>query len=170
MKVKLVEAADGEQSDYESDYEDMSSLEDPMAPSRQEVKLEMGQRRIFKYLTVLDKMVKLPDQSQAQKDANAITLFLELDDVFLHTFLVDENFGHMAKPQEKDPEHEFLIEEGLQPVLVYERDYMTDFLQYLKKSKPAIETIVYTTAERVYTEKLLKLIDPDRDIFDHVLY
>ena len=42
MKVKLVEAADGDQSDYESDYEDMSSLEDPTAPSRQEIKLEGG--------------------------------------------------------------------------------------------------------------------------------
>ena len=61
MKVKLVEAADGDQSDYESDYEDMSSLEDPTASSRQEIKLEGGQRRIFKYLTVLDKLVKLPD-------------------------------------------------------------------------------------------------------------
>ena len=42
MKVKLVEAAYGDQSDYESDYEDMSSLEDPTAPSRQEAKLEQG--------------------------------------------------------------------------------------------------------------------------------
>ena len=46
---------------------------------------------------------------------------------------------------------------------------MSDFLNYLKNAKPAVETIVYTTAERGYTEKLLKIIDPERVIFDHVL-
>ena len=74
-----------------------------------------------------------------------MTLFIEIDDVFLHTFLCDENFGYMANPAPKDPEHEFVIEEFKQPVLVYERDHMSDLLSYLKGAKPEIETILYTT-------------------------
>ena len=34
MKINLVESADGEQSDYESDYEELSTLEDVDKPSR----------------------------------------------------------------------------------------------------------------------------------------
>ena len=98
MKITIVEPADGEQSDYESDYEELSSLEDAEKPSRQEIKLENRQKRIFKYLNVVDKTVTIPDQKPAVKDADPLTLFIEIDDVFLHTFLVDENFGHMAKP------------------------------------------------------------------------
>ena len=97
MKITIVEPADGEQSDYESDYEELSSLEDAEKPSRQEIKLENRQKRIFKYLNVVDKTVTIPDQKPAVKDADPLTLFIEIDDVFLHTFLVDENFGHMAK-------------------------------------------------------------------------
>ena len=148
----------------------MSTLEDAEKPSRQEIKLENKTKRIFKYLNVVDKNVVLPNRDPSVKENDAMTLFIEIDDVFLHTFLVDENFGHMAKPQEKDPEHEFLIEEGLQPVLVYERDYMADFLNYLKGAKPNLETILYTEAQQVYTDKLLKIIDPNREVFDHVLY
>ncbi len=81
-----------------------------------------------------------------------MTLFIEIDDVFVHTFLCDENFGYMANPTAKDPEHEFLIEEWKQPVLVYERDYMHDFLTYLKDVKPEVETILYTTGQAMYTD------------------
>lgn len=76
-----------------------------------------------------------------------LTLFIELDDIFLHTFLVDENFGHMANPNSKEPEHEFLIEENQQPVLVYERDYMKEFLEFLKKNKPALDPVIYTSGQ-----------------------
>jgi hypothetical protein len=41
-----------------------------------------------------------------------LTVFIELDDVFLHTFLCDENFGYMANPNSKEAEHEFLIQEN----------------------------------------------------------
>jgi TFIIF-interacting CTD phosphatase-like protein len=99
-----------------------------------------------------------------------LTLFLELDDIFLHTFLVDENFGHMANPNSKTPEHEFFIQEVQQPVLVYERDHMHEFLDFLKRNKPNLEPIIYTTGEQVYSQKLLKIIDPDKQIFDHVFY
>jgi len=46
-------------------------------------------------------MVMLPPRAEGTK----LTLFFEIDDVFLHSFLCDENFGYMAKPVEKDPDH-----------------------------------------------------------------
>ena len=177
IRKVLVESAGGEQSDYESEAEgELTTIEDnddqANRKSRQEIKLEKKQSRIFKHLSVIDRTISLPAQKSAIKDKELgpITLFLEIDDVFLHTFLCDENFGYMANPSEKDHNHEFLIEEWKQPVLVYERDHMRDFLDYLKGVKPEVETILYTTGQKVYTDKLLKIVDPTREIFDHVLY
>ena len=99
-----------------------------------------------------------------------LTLFIELDDVFIHTFLCDENFGYMSNPNSKDPEHEFMIEQNQQPVLVYERDNMREFLEFLKSNKPQIEPIIYTTGDPIYAEKLLKIVDPDRLIFEHAFF
>jgi hypothetical protein len=104
------------------------------------------------------------------KGLKPLTLFIELDDVFLHSFLCDENFGFMANPNAKDPEHEFLIESLNKPVLLYLRDHMDDFLNYLRESKPYIETILYTTALPIYTDRVLSIVDPGREVFDHVLY
>mgnify|MGYP001051723240 CR=1 FL=1 len=40
-----------------------------------------------------------------------MTLFIELDDVLLNTFICDENFGYIANPGwAKDPDHEFFID------------------------------------------------------------
>lgn len=97
-------------------------------------------------------------------------MFIELDDVFLHTFLCDENFGYMANPGAKDPEHEFTIDELRQPVLVYLRDYMDDFLDYLRESKPFIEPILYTASKPIYADRVLDIIDPAREVFQNVLY
>ena len=36
---------------------------------------------------------------------------MELDDVLLHTFICDENFGYIANPASKTPEHEFFMKE-----------------------------------------------------------
>ena len=47
---------------------------------------------------------------------------------------------------------------------------MHEFLSYLKGAKPDMETILYTTGQAMYTDKLLKIIDPNREVFDHVLY
>ena len=74
-------------------------------------KLEEKSRGIFKYLSVVDKSVVLPPMKPiyAEKPNGALTLFLELDDVLLHTFICDENTGYIAKPTFKDPEHEFML-------------------------------------------------------------
>jgi TFIIF-interacting CTD phosphatase-like protein len=100
-----------------------------------------------------------------------LTLFMEIDDVFLNTFLCDENFGYMANPSAKDPEHEFFLAETRQPVLVYERDHLQDLLGFLKSSKKdGIETIVYSTGTKFYIDRLVEILDPRREVFDHILY
>jgi len=43
---------------------------------------------------------------------NPFTVFFEIDDLFLNTFICDENFGYMANPSAKEPEHEFLLKES----------------------------------------------------------
>ena len=98
-----------------------------------------------------------------------LTLFMELDDVLLHTFICDENTGYIAKPTFKEPEHEFMLNEVRLPILVYERDHMDDFLKYLQDAKSEVEVIAFTRAERIYADALLKIIDPEKKVFDHVL-
>ena len=58
--------------------------------------------KIFKFLTIQDKNVSIPDQKLEDKDK--LTLFIEVDDVLLHTFICDENFGYISNPASKDPE------------------------------------------------------------------
>ena len=126
---------------------------------------------MFKYLSVVDTKVFLPPMKPIYKEnkKGGLTLFLELDDVLVHTFICDENTGYIAKPTFKEPEYEFMLNEVRLPILVYERDYMREFLKYLIDSKDEIETVVFTRAERIYADALLKHIDPDRKVFDHIL-
>ena len=134
--------------------------------------MEERNRGIFKYLSVVDTRVILPPQKPIFKEVKphgALTLFLELDDTLVHTFICDENTGYMAKPTFKDPEHEFMLKEVRQPILVYERDCMDDLLRYLIDARSDIETILFTRAERIYVDALLDIIDRDRQVFQHVL-
>jgi len=98
-----------------------------------------------------------------------LTLFLELDDVLMHTFICDENTGYIAKPIFKEPEHEFMLNEVRLPILVYERDHLEDFMKYLQENKGEIETVVFTRAERIYVDAILKILDPQKKVFDHIL-
>lgn len=74
----------------------------------------------------MDQNVSLPDLPNDEKDK--LTLFIELDDVLLHSYICNENFGYLANPASKEPEHQFFMEEIRQPVLVYMRDYWQDFM------------------------------------------
>jgi len=104
----LTEAGGESDTDLESDVEEVSTT---TRGSRKEGEMfgEYAYRRdrIFKYLTIMDKHVSIPDVEQEGK----LTLFMELDDVLLHTFICDENFGYIADPASKDPEHEFFVKE-----------------------------------------------------------
>jgi TFIIF-interacting CTD phosphatase-like protein len=120
--------------------------------------------KIVKYLKVPDSNISLPPLRT--KSSKPLTLYLEIDDVLLHTFLCDENFGYMANPASKDPEFEFFLQETKQPVLVYLRDNMNEFLDYLKASREdGLETVLYTTGQKIYTDKLLEIVDPKREVF-----
>ena len=54
---------------------------------------------------MIDKKVFLPPMKSSYKEKpnGGLTLFLELDDILLHTFICDENTGYIAKPTFKDP-------------------------------------------------------------------
>jgi len=69
-----------------------------------------------------DKNVQIPDKEHPQ----ALTVFMEMDDVFFHTFIYDENFGFMADPNAKDPEFKLRYMEPSGrpiPINVYMRDH-----------------------------------------------
>ncbi|CDW83521.1 nli interacting factor-like phosphatase family protein [Stylonychia lemnae] len=177
IQKKLV-TAKGEDSDYESDVEESGAadqLNSPIISGKQEKKqlnfLEDTQqrKRIFQYLRIQDKNVLIPDKTK--KDT--LTVFMEIDDVLLHTFIYDENFGFMADPAAKEPEHKLLFGEpsGRQiPIHVYYRDHMQEFLDFLKQNKNIIEPILYTSGVPEYTNMLLSFLDPKNEIFQIRLF
>lgn len=62
-------------------------------------------------------------------------MFMETEDVLYHTFIYDENFGFMADPNPRDPDHQFEYVErsGRRiPIKVYLRDHTKDFMDFLK--------------------------------------
>jgi len=95
---------------------------------------------------------------------------MELDEVLLHSFICDENFGYIANPSSKDPEFEFFMDEIKQPVLVYMRNDWQKFMEYLKNNKDTIEPIIYTSALSPYTAKLVNILDPNREVFNTFLF
>lgn len=110
----------------------------------------------------------LPDRDQ--EDNLKLSLFIEPDDFLLHTFICNENFGYMANPASKDPEHELFIEEIKQPVLVYMRDHWNDFMQFLKDNDQIIEPIIFTSGLKPYTDRILNILDPEKEVFKTRLY
>ena len=46
-----------------------------------------------------------------KKNKEALTVFMEIDDLLLHTFIYDENFGFMADPAARDPDHKMIVGE-----------------------------------------------------------
>jgi len=161
-KVILTEKGAESASEFESDVEDL--------PVDQEEKEEgsLGfykkrKDRIFQYIRVQDSSVSVPDLAKGEQ--NKLTVFLELDDILLHSFVCDQNFGFLSQAVSKDPEHEFFLEEIRQPVVVFMRDYWEEFMKYLRESKGEIDTIVYSTAIAPYTKKLIDILDPKREVF-----
>lgn len=70
--------------------------------------------------------MRIPDLPEDDNDK--LTLYIELDDVLLHSFICDENFGYLSNPASKEPEFQFFMEEIRQPVLLYMRDYWEEFM------------------------------------------
>ena len=170
----------GEESENESEAEgeaaaQRGSLESPIRTQsgdqqREQARQEQGGNeriRIFQYLKVQEQNVKLPERRPGD---NRLALYLEIDDTILHTFIYDENFGFMSDPNARDPEYELEFGEKRIPIKVYMRDCAQEFLDFLRASKDKIEPIVYTSGVAQYTDMLLNLIDPKREIFEHRLY
>jgi len=107
---------------------------------------------------------------QRQPGDNRLTVFIELDDTVLHTFIYDENFGFMSDPHPREPEHVLHFGDKRIPIRVYMRAYAHEFLQFFKDNKHIYEPIVYTAGVPGYTELLLDILDPKREIFEHKLY
>ena len=146
-----MEADIGTESEYESGMDDLSTIEDTHRDQRQErakISMERQSHRIFKFLQMQNPNVTLPAQKPAKsaeiKKVGPLTIFIELEEVFMYGFIVDQHFGYMAKPTAKDPEHEVFIEDTRETVLVYLRDNVDLFLDYLREQKPDIETVLYT--------------------------
>ena len=99
-----------------------------------------------------------------------MTLFLEIDDTLFHTFIYDENFGFMSDPYPREPDHILLYGEKSIPIRVYMRDFAHEFVKYLKDNKHLIEPIVYTSGVKGYADLLLKILDPNNEVFEHRLY
>lgn len=76
----------------------------------------------------------------------------------------------MSDPASRDPDYKFTMGPRNIPIKVYLRPYMDEFLDFLKENKEKIEPIIYTSAMPDYTNKVLELIDPKREVFEHVLY
>jgi TFIIF-interacting CTD phosphatase-like protein len=95
---------------------------------------------------------------------------MEIDDTLLHTFIYDENFGFMSDPYPRTPDHILYYGDKRIPIRVYMRDYWQEFMEYLRKNKDKYEPILYTSGVPAYTQLLLGIVDPNREVFEKHLY
>src|SRR5690606_29631759 len=101
------------------------------------------------------------------EDVGKKTLFIEMDDLLIHTFIPDENVGYLANSASMDPKKTLFLEEAKLNILYYERDYLQEFLQYIDKN---FEPILFTTSQRLYADFIVKQFDPEDRVFRHKLY
>lgn len=76
----------------------------------------------------------------------------------------------MSDPYPREPEHILKYGDKGIPIRVYIRDYAHEFMQFLRENKNIIEPIVYTSGLPGYSDLLLDILDPKREIFEHRLY
>lgn len=76
----------------------------------------------------------------------------------------------MSDPRPRDPDYELDYGEKRIPIKVYMRDCAQEFLSFLKENRDKIEPIIYTSGVPQYTDMLLNIVDPKREIFEHRLY
>lgn len=147
---KVLAAEKGDESDYDSDVD---------APD-----IAKYNRRLFNYIKIQDR-VDLPAQTEFDKDKK--TLFLEIDDLLIHTFIPDENIGYLQNSATKEPDKDLFLEEAKLNILYYERDNLFTFLEYISKN---FEPILFTTSQKLYADFIIKQFDPDGTLFRHRLY
>jgi len=95
------------------------------------------------------------------------TLFIEIDDLLVHTFIPDENIGYIANSATRDPDKTLFLEEAKLNILYYERDHLREFCDYISEN---FEPILFTTSQRLYADFIIKQFDPTDKVFRHRLY
>lgn len=148
--IQILAQEKGEESDYDSDVD-----------VEEEVRFN---RRLFNY-------IKIQEQSELPKmrpeDEGKKTLFIEMDDLLIHTFIPDENIGYVTNSASKDPEKTLFLEEAKLNILYYERDHLYEFLEYIDKN---FEPILFTSSQKVYADFVTQQFDPENNLFRHKLY
>jgi len=86
--------------------------------------------------------------------------------VFFHIYYPDEYEGYLYKPQ-RDDDLSVDLPEFNTFLHVYKRTDCDAFLNYIKNQT---EGVIYSTGSQGYVDKVMDLIDPNREIFKHRLY
>ncbi|CAI2371182.1 unnamed protein product [Moneuplotes crassus] len=148
--IQILAQEKGEESDYDSDVD-----------VEEEVRFN---RRLFNYIKIQDQ-VELPQMRP--EDEGRKTLFIEIDDLLIHTFIPDENIGYVANSASKDPDRTLFLEDARLNILYYERDNLYEFLEYIDKN---FEPILFTSSQKLYADYIVKQFDPEDSLFRHKLY
>ena len=94
-------------------------------------------------------------------DSEKLTVFIEMDDTFLHVFYPDAHEGYLNQPL-RDFDHYLEFPEYDTYLNVYKRHNFDKFLDYLRSETQAV---VFSTGSKVYVDKILDLFDPDYEVF-----
>ena len=70
--------------------------------------------------------MSIPPRAPGEKDR--LTIYMEIDDTLLHTFIYNENFGFMSDPSPKEPDHKIYFGDKRIPINVYMRDHAVEFI------------------------------------------
>eukprot|EP00343_Euplotes_focardii_P003659 CAMPEP_0205814736 /NCGR_PEP_ID=MMETSP0205-20121125/20054_1 /ASSEMBLY_ACC=CAM_ASM_000278 /TAXON_ID=36767 /ORGANISM="Euplotes focardii, Strain TN1" /LENGTH=230 /DNA_ID=CAMNT_0053099441 /DNA_START=307 /DNA_END=1000 /DNA_ORIENTATION=+ len=143
--IQILAQEKGEESDYDSDVD-----------VEEEVRYN---RRLFNYIKIQDQVDLGP---MREEDQGKKTLFIEIDDLLVHTYIPDENIGYMTNSASMDPTKTLFLEEVKLNVLYYERDYLYEFLEYIDKN---FEPILFTNSQKLYADFVVKQFDPQDRLF-----
>ena len=100
------------------------------------------------------------------QDEGKLTVCVELDDIFLFAYQPDEYEGYMFRPTKREDYFVDLPEYDTD-IHLYKRDHCDEFFDYIANE---CEGVIYSTGSKVYVDKVMDVIDPDRTIFKHRLY
>lgn len=148
--IQVLAQEKGDESDYDSDVD-----------VEEEVRFN---RRLFNYIKIQDQWT-LPEMRD--EDVGRKTLFIEIDDLLIHTYIPDENVGYITNAASQDPTRTLFLEEAKLNVLYYERDYLYEFLEYIDQN---FEPILFTTSQKLYADFVIKQFDPEDRLFRYKLY